>query len=124
MWRQLASVNTNDMSLNFDFRERAVASRKALWGDRLWELDDLLRASRVRPSNGQGPDGANRESETDCLEHLCLPRTGVRPWEEPYGGPVQVDVLAITKRAIGERRWAASGPSQKSGPGGMGYTGA
>ena len=51
-----------------------MGSRQELGGDRLDELGrGLQRAFRLRPGNSQGADGANRESETNRLEHLSLP---------------------------------------------------
>ena len=54
-----------------------MGSRQKLGGDGLNELGHRLqRAFRLRPGDGHGADGANRESETNCLEHWSLPAVG------------------------------------------------
>ena len=80
-----------------------MGRRQALRRDRLDELvHRLLRAFRLRPSDGQGADGANRESKTNCPEHLSLPllgATGCADETYPREIGLRADVLTITKRS-------------------------
>jgi hypothetical protein len=55
------------------------AMGQCLGSDGLNDRDWLLWSLLMRPGDGQGPDGAYRESETDCLEHLSLPMPAIGP---------------------------------------------